>query len=491
MNKEIIIDNLLAGSKDNNLFLLDNFVIDDLGEIICSYLNSGGGDIIIGINRNKIPTGISNEWESIIFKSVLTKLKPDAPITINTIPYHNEDVILVSIWPGANKPYSYKHKIYILNKGIPNLASPRILKSLSKNRKNSDFHWERKTVLGASIDELDQQEIKKTIESYLKRNPGANKLSINDFLIKTGLMVGGNLTNAAIVLFAENPLKYLPQTKIRTTVYNSSKSGNVILFDRIYNNSLFKNINSIWDFYETYLKRSETIKGLIRRKEKLPIFALREGLLNALIHRDYSQISSTLTLEVYPDKLVISNTGELPEGMSFNDLSKDHNSVLINPDIAYICYLRGLIEMLGTGTLRMIDDCKSNAFPKPIWKHNNGKVVLTLDDISHRINNDGATDGISDGISDGVNAILHDGVNDGVSDGVSDGVKEAIISIIRLLIKEEGINTTTIVKELASKSKPTVERYLKSARELSMIEYKGSAKTGGYYLTKHMKKHIE
>ncbi len=484
MDNSIIIENLLAGKKDKSLRLFESLDIDKLGQTLCAYLNGTGGDIILGMSSNKTPVGIQKNWKAKVTNDVINRLVPSAPATINAISYKNEDVLLISVWSGANKPYNFLGKIYIQSGGEIKTASPSALKSLSSNRKKSEFHWERQVALGADIEELDQQEIKRTIKEYIKRNPGTNKLEVEDFLLKTGLLQGGSLTNAAIILFAENPFKYLPQCKIRTTVYDSSKAGKVILFDRIYNRSLFENIQSIWDFYETHLKRGEKISGLLRTKEALPLEALREGLLNAVIHRDYSKVSSTLNIEVYPDKLVISNTGKLPEPMSVRDLKKDHDSILRNPDIAYICHVRGLIEMLGTGTLRMIANCEDNGYPEPKWKTKGDKLELTLEGISHRIKNDG----LNDGLNDGVNIIINDGVSDGVINGVSDGVKNEITAIVKLLAEDEGINTDNIVERLASKSKPTIERYLKIARQLNMVVFKGSSKAGGYFLTEKIKK---
>jgi len=78
-------------------------------------------------------------------------------------------------------------------------------------------------------------------------------------------------------------------------------------------------------------------------------------------------------------------------------------------------------------------------------------------------------------------------VKDGVSDGVSDGVKDEIAFIVELISKNEGINAVNIITQTGNKSKPTIERYLKLARKLGIIEYKGAAKTGGYYLTERIK----
>ncbi|HMP32633.1 MAG TPA: hypothetical protein PKD85_23705, partial [Saprospiraceae bacterium] len=102
---------------------------------------------------------------------------------------------------------------------------------------------------------------------------------------------------------------------------------------------------------------------------------------------------------------------------------------------------------------------------------------------------DGVSDGISDGISDGVNKLIDDGVNDGLIDGVSDGVRVEIIKIVELIIAKEGENALDIATK-RGKSKPTIERYLRTAKVVGIIEFNGAPKTGGYYLTRKMKKFI-
>lgn len=485
MENSIIIENLLANTKGRNVRFYDTLNIDELGQTMCAFLNGHGGDVLFGIGNDDKQTCIKRDWKNKIQNETINKLIPSAPISSNIIEYKGKEVLLISIWPGARKPYNFKGKIYVVDYDSIKIASPRDLKSLRSDRKIFEFHWERQVVLGTSIEELDHQDIKKTIREYLKKQSDVDNMSVEDFLLRLGLIKGGNLTNATIILFANDPIKYLPQSKIRVTVFNTSKSGKIILFDRVYNGNLFRNIQSIWDFYDTQLRRGERISGLIRRKEVLPLVALREGLLNAIIHRDYSKIYSTVNVEIYPDKVVISNTGNLPETMSIRDLKKDHDSILRNPDIAYICQIRGLIEMLGTGTLRMISDCKENDYPLPIWRSIGDRLQLTLNSIGHRISNDG----ISDGISDGINKIIDDGISDGIISGVSDEVRTEIVRIIELLEKE-ALNTDSIVKILKNKSKPTIERYLRLARILNMIEFKGALKSGRYFLTETMKRKV-
>jgi ATP-dependent DNA helicase RecG len=98
--------------------------------------------------------------------------------------------------------------------------------------------------------------------------------------------------------------------------------------------------------------------------------------------------------------------------------------------------------------------------------------------------------GANKGVIEGVKKVINKGVSDGVIDGISDGVKEEIASIVYLIANNEGINANNIVAKTGNKSKPSVERYLKIAKNLEIIEFKGAAKTGGYYLTGKIKSDV-
>src|SRR5690606_36931557 len=100
-------------------------------------------------------------------------------------------------------------------------------------------------------------------------------------------------------------------------------------------------------------------------KSNYPQLAIREALMNAIVHRDYNSVNSFVQVDVFSNRTEISNYGRLPKGIKISDLKREHNSILRNPDIAQMCFTRKYIEMLGSGTLRMIDDCKVNGFKTP------------------------------------------------------------------------------------------------------------------------------
>ena len=89
-----------------------------------------------------------------------------APISVQTIQYKKKDLILISVWEGAKKPYQYKGKIYTRENDATKLSSVDNLTALIKDRKNADFHWEHRAVLGATLNDLDIDQINETISFY-------------------------------------------------------------------------------------------------------------------------------------------------------------------------------------------------------------------------------------------------------------------------------------------------------------------------------------
>jgi ATP-dependent DNA helicase RecG len=112
-------------------------------------------------------------------------------------------------------------------------------------------------------------------------------------------------------------------------------------------------------------------------KSLYPPSALREGVMNALIHRDYSS-NAAITISIDRGSLKISNPGSLPDALKVSDLRRDHPSVPRNPDIAHVCFLHGLIEKVGRGTQRIVMDCQEAKLPAPKWHTTAFETTLTL-----------------------------------------------------------------------------------------------------------------
>jgi ATP-dependent DNA helicase RecG len=111
-----------------------------------------------------------------------------------------------------------------------------------------------------------------------------------------------------------------------------------------------------------------------------PIKALREAVINALIHRDYFQAGSEIQIRVYDDCVVITNPGGLPEGMTVDELrQKRHRSLPRNTLLAQVFYYGELLEKWGTGTSRMISLCQNHGIPEPEFSSHPDWFSVTFD----------------------------------------------------------------------------------------------------------------
>lgn len=116
-------------------------------------------------------------------------------------------------------------------------------------------------------------------------------------------------------------------------------------------------------------------------REDYPLYlplATREALANAICHRDYTTPGGAVAIAMYDDRLEIINPGILHFDMTPEKLTRPHESKPWNPIIASVFYRAGVIEKWGMGTLNIIDWCKENGNPKPVWEVRTQSVVTTF-----------------------------------------------------------------------------------------------------------------
>jgi ATP-dependent DNA helicase RecG len=114
-------------------------------------------------------------------------------------------------------------------------------------------------------------------------------------------------------------------------------------------------------------------------KPQFPFDALREALVNALVHRDYAAFSGSVSVNIYPERVEFWNTGKLPRGITPRDLLlASHPSILVNPDVGHVFYLHELMERVGRGTFKIAQECRDLGMRVPEWKNVGSGVRLTM-----------------------------------------------------------------------------------------------------------------
>ena len=131
-------------------------------------------------------------------------------------------------------------------------------------------------------------------------------------------------------------------------------------------------------FVEKHSSRGARI-GRLRRRDRwnLPPAAVREAIVNAVVHADYSQRGAPIRIAIFDDRLEVENPGLLPFGVTLQDLplgiSKLRNRVL-----GRVFHALGLVEQWGSGAQRMIAECRDNGLPAPVWEEIGVRLRLTL-----------------------------------------------------------------------------------------------------------------
>jgi ATP-dependent DNA helicase RecG len=138
----------------------------------------------------------------------------------------------------------------------------------------------------------------------------------------------------------------------------------------------------------------------------------------------------------------------------------------------------------------MIAHCNELGFKPPIWKHRDNTVTVTFPDIVVPFNyNEGISEGISEGIDKLIFIAQSEGISKGISKGITDSVKDSLVDIVNLIVKEQSPRASEIADRLEKPYK-TIERHIKTLREIGAIEYTGSKRAGGYVVAKKLQKEI-
>lgn len=191
---------------------------------------------------------------------------------------------------------------------------------------------------------------------------------------------------AAFLLFGQDPQRLIPTAQVQIGRF---KDGDTILDDKRVDGNLFQQVSQVEQILRNYFfiryefpasREGGTGLGAMQREEvwEFPYRAVREAVINALIHRDYTS-TGRVQIRVYDDRMVISNPGGLPAGLTVGDLLLEpHDSLPRNPILAQICYYARLVEQWGSGTLRMRTACRAQGLPDPIFQSTASSFIVTL-----------------------------------------------------------------------------------------------------------------
>lgn len=327
---------------------------------IVAFANAEGGRVFIGIDDNNKIKGIciSNKLKSQI-QDCANNCDPPASIKLEEC----GNVLIIDVEEGTDKPYKCKEGFY-LRKG-PN-----------SQKKDRDDIIEFATKAGKLFfDSLLCKEFNfendfdnKKFELFLKRAKISNILDTKQALANLGLTKNGKITNAGAMLFAKD-LNKIYYHALVTCVRFKSNDRSHILDRKNFNEDIISNIENAVNFVLQYIPLRYEIEGL-RRKEfyEIPEDAVREAVVNAVVHRDYFEQGANVQINIFDNKVEITNPGGLVDGLKKEEFGK--KSISRNPLLLFILSKTEFVEKIGTGIRRIRESAKRSGLEEPFFEFN-------------------------------------------------------------------------------------------------------------------------
>lgn len=301
------------------------------------------------------------------------------------------------------------------------------------------------------------------------------------------------LTNAALLLFAKRPQSFFITSEIKCAQFYGNEITKPIPAHQVYRGDVFQLIDQAVDFV---MSRIDARVGTREKKTsvdidyELPLDAVREAIVNAVTHRDYTSNASVQVM-LFRNRLEIWNPGTLPYGLTTAKLLEPHPSVPNNPILANPIYLAGYIERMGTGTRDIVEKCKAIGLRDPEFiQDENFRVILWRKDKSNEpIDEPIKNIETPDNKVIKINRLIGEPISE-PNEPINESTRKELALIVDLIQNQPGISRTELFDN-TDRSLATIKRHLKFLRDNNIIEYKGTNRVGGYYLTDDAKEKLK
>jgi len=357
------------------------------GQTLCAFLNAEGGKVIFGVTDNGkvVDQEVSDKTRREI-AAMLERFEPPAPIEVTylDIPGGSKKVIVLDAPPqGDQRPFTFDGRSCQRVQTTTSVMAQERYESLLLERSHARRRWENQPAVDVTIDQLDHEEILRTREAAIqqRRISASTSTDVGDILDRLGLRRDGLITQAAQILYGTRFLPDYPQGMLKMGRFRGTKITGDILDNRQEHLHAFAIVREATAWLDRTLPLAAHFpRGKIFREDRLPVppEALREVILNAVMHRDYSIPGSYVAIAVFDDRIEVRSMGGLPRGVTVESLAGTHKSVLRNPLIAEAFHRTGAVEVWGRGTNRVIEECQQQGVEPPIFEADRDFVVVTF-----------------------------------------------------------------------------------------------------------------
>jgi len=375
MNKKKLLGIIRKG-ETQNLEFTEN--AEDVGKSVCSLANTNNGLILVGVSDDRKIIGCTEKDEQKI-ANIAHTCKPSIYPKIEKVEVNDKNVFVVEV-KKSDQLHSYRNVAYKRIGTHDKPLSPEEVIEFAKA--TGKIKFDEEICERATLKDIDEEKVR----LFIKEAKRQRKLDIpedapvEDALMRLMLLKDRRPTNAAILLFAEDPQRFFIQSEVKCIRFKGTDVTGPMIDFKVIEGDIIDQLKKAEDFIFEHIPIAAWIEDWkLQRQEKwlYPPKAIREALANALAHRDYES-PSKVQVRIFDDRMEFWNPGRLPEGWTVEKLKEEHESKPSNPLIFKAFFWIRYVEEVGTGTNKIIKWCKDWGLPEPEFKFTGTSLVVTF-----------------------------------------------------------------------------------------------------------------
>ena len=354
MFKKSEIKSLIASGEGYNVEFKVSIPskIKDVTEEICAFANAAGGTLLLGVDDNNIVQGVVfNNAKRSALQNSINEISPTLHCEIYTVTVDSKDVVVIEVPSGDNKPYVLSGAIYV--RQGPNSQKLTTVEEMRDFFQQADkIYFDEAPCKTIHIN----QDVPDNNINQFRELAGLGATVSNEQIFNNLKLITkeGFLKNGATLFFAENPEQFFEKAVIRCIAFDGVDKR-FIEDDKVMTGSLYNQYLQSMSWLKKKLDVRYDIEGAGSQPRKeiweIPETVFKEAIINALAHRDYYDKGARITIEVFNDRVEISNPGGLISGIPKNEFGK--RSLSRNPLIFGLFERIRMVEQVGSGIGRM------------------------------------------------------------------------------------------------------------------------------------------
>ena len=376
---------LLSGSEnDRLLFLSDKASPAAIAEGLASLANAHGGVAVLGVTKGGKPQAAGDPAQ-MQERAAQAGLLTDPPLilpTVQVVKMEGTPLVVVQVPPGLPHIYSLQGRYLIRTAGQNRPLTTPELRCLLFDR--ADAGLETSVIESASLDDLDRGQVRRYLETiYAGPQEDVGQLLVGRGCVVSNASGGYAPTAAGMLLFGRVPQRFLRSAEIVCVRYPGPQMSDEFVRQDS-GGPLSDQIRQAEAFVVGNMRRDMRIAGIVREEvNEYPVAVVREAIVNAVAHRDYSIRGDGIRLLMFSDRLEVYSPGRLPGHVTLENLLEERYSR--NEAIVAVLSDMGYIERLGYGIDRMIAAMAGLGLPAPEFVETAAGFQVTLRSVGESL----------------------------------------------------------------------------------------------------------